>query len=92
MTRRPKGQSKGQWRGTLIADAAQTRVRHRRYGIVQWLAGVGAALLIAGLVADLVLGSPPLALLAYIGAGAASIAMGVWYFSKRLRRTRPPRR
>lgn len=92
MTRRPKGRSKGQWRGTLIADAAQTRVRHRRYAVVQSLAGLGAMLLIAGLVADLVLGSPALALLAYAGAAISSIAMGVWYFSKRLRRTRPPRR
>jgi lysozyme family protein len=88
MTRRPKED----WRGKLIADAAQTRVRHRPYAVVQALAGLGAILLIAGLVADLVLGSPPLALLAYAGAGIASIAMGVWYFSKRLRRTRPPRR
>ena len=88
MTRQPKGQ----WRGTLIADATQTNVRHRRYGIVQWLAGLAAALLIAGLIADLVLGSPALALLAYAGGGIAGIAMGVWYFTKRLRRTRPPRR
>lgn len=89
MTRR---RPQGDWRGTLIADAAQTSIRHRRYSIVRWLAGLAAALLIAGLIADLVLGSPTLALLAYAGGGIAGITMGVWYFSKRLRRTRSPRR
>ena len=87
MNRRPRRQ----WRDDLALDAERTRIRHRRWGLVHGLAGISAALLIGGLVADVLFGSPGLSRLAYGGGALAAAAMLVFFYVKRLRRTRPPR-
>ena len=73
-----------QRRAEWAATSRQAGLRRRNWRIVRQLAGLTVMLMVAGLLAEFAFGSRVSATACGLGAGAAGVAMLVWFRNTRL--------
>lgn len=83
-------QTKDDAKAVWLEETKRQGFAHRNWRVGRRWSGLAVALLLAGLVADLWLGSRELAMLCWIAATVSSAAMLIWFRDRRLFTRRPP--